>query len=299
MAVPKGPFHQGNGLLHVAPSLWYTFFEICQLKLIQMKLEQMMDAALVPLPDVLKLVSHDVRWNLLQLLARSDYCVQELVARLHLPQNLVSYHLKQLRQGQFVTERRSSADERSIYYALDVERFQKLYLAAGATLHPAVTPLAVLEHQEGTRTPIPLRVLFLCTHNSARSQIAEALLRQLSNGTIEAFSAGSDPAERVHPWAVHLMERMGIDMSQARPKHFDTFRGQHFDAIVTVCDRVREVCPVFPDDPERIHWSFPDPTRVEGPPEVQYRAFEQTSLQLATRIRFLMTVLRRKHLYHD
>jgi protein-tyrosine-phosphatase len=260
-----------------------------------MRLEQMMNASLVPLPDVLKLVSHNVRWNLLQLLARSDYCVQDLVARLHLPQNLVSYHLKQLRQGQFVTERRSSADERSIYYSLDVERFQKLYLAAGKTLHPVMTSVSVSERQEESKTQVPLRVLFLCTHNSARSQMAEALLRRLSDGTIEAFSAGSDPAERVHPWAMHLMERMGINMSQARPKHFDEFRSQQFDAIITVCDRVREVCPVFPDDPERIHWSFPDPTQVEGPPEVQYRAFEQTSLQLATRIRLLITLLQREH----
>ena len=91
------------------------------------------------------------------------------------------------------------------------------------------------------------------------------------------------------------MEHTGLDMSQARPKHFDAFRGQHFDAIVTVCDRVREVCPVFPDDPERIHWSFPDPALVDGPEETRYRVFEQTSLQLATRIRLLITLLEKEH----
>src|SRR5262249_5043259 len=105
---------------------------------------------------------------------------------------------------------------------------------------------------------------------------------------------GSHPAERVHPLATRVMEHMGIDMSQVRPKHFEVFRGQHLDPIVTVCDRVREVCPAFPDDPERIHWSFPDPAEVEGSEAVQYQAFEQTSLQLATRIRLLITLLTRE-----
>ena len=91
------------------------------------------------------------------------------------------------------------------------------------------------------------------------------------------------------------MKENGIDMSQAHPKHFDEFHDQHFDAVVTVCDRVREVCPVFPDDPERIHWSFPDPAEVEGSPDDQYHAFEQTSLQLITRIRLLITLLEREH----
>jgi protein-tyrosine-phosphatase len=90
------------------------------------------------------------------------------------------------------------------------------------------------------------------------------------------------------------MERIGIDMSGAVPKHVDLFRGQHFDAVVTVCDRVREVCPVFPDDPERIHWSFPDPALVEGSEETRYHAFEQTSLQLTARIRLLITLLERE-----
>jgi protein-tyrosine-phosphatase len=91
------------------------------------------------------------------------------------------------------------------------------------------------------------------------------------------------------------MEHLGLDMSQARPKHFDEFRGQHFDAIVTVCDRVREVCPAFSDDPERIHWSFPDPALEIGSERTRYHAFEQTSLQLAPRIRFLITLLEREH----
>ena len=140
-----------------------------------------------------------------------------------------------------------------------------------------------------------LRVLFLCTENSARSQMAEALLRHLSQGTVEAFSAGSQPAEGLHPLARRCMERLGIDMSRAVPKHFEVFRGQRFDVIITVCDRVLETCPTFPDDPERIHWSFLDPATVQGSEAEQLRAFEQISLQLTTRIRFLLTLLQRKN----
>src|SRR5579871_4661872 len=165
-------------------------------------------------------------------------------------------------------------------------------------LHPAVAGTSVgpgSETQSGAPPEVPLRVLFLCTHNSARSQMAEALLRQLSHGHIEAESAGSDPAERVHPLAERAMQYLGIEMGRAHPKHFNEFRDQHFDAIVTVCDRVREVCPVFPVDPERIHWSFPDPAEAEGSEDEQYRAFEHTSLQLVTRIRLLITLLEREH----
>ena len=258
-----------------------------------------MNGLLIPPPEVLKLAGHPVRWSMLTHLARSDYRVQELVAFVQLPQNLVSYHLRQLRAGNLVTERKSSADERSVYYSLDLEQFRVLYVRAGSHLHPALTDGLIIdpeaENQPGKAPHTPLRVLFLCTENSARSQMAEALLRHLSHGAIEAFSAGSQPAEQVHPLAVRIMERTGIDMSQAHPKHFNEFRGQHFAAIVTVCDRVREICPVFSDDPERIHWSFPDPALVGGSKETHTRAFEQTSLQLATRIRLLIALLEREH----
>ena len=245
-------------------------------------------------PSVLKLLAHEVRWTVLCRLARSDLRVQELGDLLALPQNLVSYHLRKLREGRLVTERRSSADERASYYSLDLEHVQMLYQAAALQLHPAIT---LSDSAPAGAQAVPhrkLRVLFLCTENSARSQMAEALLRQMSQGQIEASSAGSQPAREIHPLARRVMERIGIDMSGAVPKHVDLFRGQHFDAVVTVCDRVREVCPVFPDDPERIHWSFPDPALVEGSEETRYHAFEQTSLQLTARIRLLITLLERE-----
>jgi protein-tyrosine-phosphatase/DNA-binding transcriptional ArsR family regulator len=259
-----------------------------------------MDGQLTAPPEILKLAAHPIRWSVLTRLARSDYRVQELGTFLHLPQNLISYHLRLLRAGNLVTERKSSADERSVYYSLNLEQFRTLYREAASHLHPALTVTEVRtqpanEEPQGASPRPSLRVLFLCTENSARSQMAEALLRFLSHGKIDAYSAGSEPATQVHPLAQRIMERLGIDIRQARPKHLDEFRHQHFDAIVTVCDRVREVCPVFPDDPEHIHWSFPDPAQVEGSEEVRMYAFEQTALQLTTRLRFLITLLEREH----
>jgi protein-tyrosine-phosphatase len=260
------------------------------------KRRKKMESTMLPQPpEVFKLAGHPVRWNLLMRLARSDERVQDLVEQLKLPQNLVSYHLRQLRDGHLVHERRSSADERSVYYSLDFEQLQTQFLSAGKTLHPAMIDCSSEDEREPDRLKPALRVLFLCTHNSARSQMAEALLRHLSHGEIEAFSAGSNPVPRIHPLALAAMEAIGINMHEQYPKHFERYRGQHFDAIVTVCDRVREVCPTFSDDPERIHWSFPDPTGVVGEPAGQYVVFERIGLQLTSRLRLLMTILNREN----
>ena len=118
-------------------------------------------------------------------------------------------------------------------------------------------------------------------------------MRYRSNGKVEVSSAGSHPST-VHPFAIRVLAQQGIDTSNLRSKHVDEFRGQSFDRIITLCDRVREACPTFPGDPERIHWSFPDPAAVEGTAEEQYHAFEQVGLQLTTRIRLLLTLLERE-----
>ena len=244
--------------------------------------------------DFLKLLAHEIRWNILTLLSRSDYCVQDLSRLIAQPQNLVSYHLKQLRGHHIVTERRSAADSRDIYYSLDFATLHTLYFAAAETLHPALSITDTTLEEEVSHLPdTPIRVLFLCTENSARSQMAEALMRHLSKGKVEAFSAGSHPSS-IHPYAVRTMAAIGIDISRQRSKHFDEFRGQHFDYIITLCDHIIEVCPTFPDDPERIHWSFLNPATVEGTEHERYHAFEQTSLQLTNRIRLLLTLIERQ-----
>ena len=133
---------------------------------------------------------------------------------------------------------------------------------------------------------IPLRVLFLCTHNSARSQLAEGILRKMGGEQVEAFSAGSEPTE-VAPDTINALRDLGIDPTPFYAKALATFTGQRFDYIITVCDRVRDMCPVFPGDPVQIHWSFADPSLITDP-EQRYRAFREVAVELRTRIRYLL-----------
>ncbi len=121
--------------------------------------------------------------------------------------------------------------------------------------------------------------------------MAEVNLRMLGGNTVEVFSAGSEPS-KVHPDAVTVLVGRGIDISQARSRHLDDYCTQHFDYMITICDRVRESCPVFPDDPERVHWSFVDPCSIEDPVQ-RRREFEQIALQLTTRSRHLLTLIAR------
>jgi arsenate reductase len=124
------------------------------------------------------------------------------------------------------------------------------------------------------------RVLILCTGNSARSQMAEGLLRTLGQGTLDVFSAGTRPGI-VRPEAVAVMAERGIDISGHRSKHVDEFAGQRFDYVITVCDSANESCPVFPGAPRRIHWSFPDPAAVEGSEAERLAAFRSVRDDLA------------------
>ncbi len=250
----------------------------------------MSHAADLPL-EFLKLLAHDVRWQLLAALAESDRRVQELVERLQRPQNLISYHLRLLRQGEIVHERRSSADGRDVYYSLDLAHLRHLYQASGQALHPALACVpANVPPKEAIEGERPFRILFLCTHNSARSQLAEAIMRAQGGSRVAAFSAGSEPAT-VHPLAIRAAQALNLDISSQRAKHMDEFAGQQFDAIITVCDKVREVCPTFPGDPQQIHWSFADPTAVEGSEEEKFQAFLHTAQGLATRIAYLQLSL--------
>jgi DNA-binding transcriptional ArsR family regulator len=173
-------------------------------------------------PSFLKLLANDIRWKILVLLTRSDYCVQEIVRLVAQPQNLVSYHLRRLHDQDLVTERRSTADGRDIYYSLDLDTLRTLYFAAADSLHPALNQTDT-ERKEAHLPRKPARVLFLCTENSARSQMAEGILRHLSGGQVEVASAGSHPS-RLHPSAVQALEAMGIDIKQQRSKHLDEFR---------------------------------------------------------------------------
>jgi len=117
-----------------------------------------------------------------------------------------------------------------------------------------------------------LRVLVLCTGNSARSQMAEGILRHDAGDRFAVFSAGSRPSQ-VRPEAVQVMAEIGVDISGQRSKHHDQFAGQAFDYVVTVCDQARESCPVFPGVRQQFHWSIADPAAVEGDERQRLAAF--------------------------
>src|SRR5437764_12965368 len=118
------------------------------------------------------------------------------------------------------------------------------------------------------------RVLFICTHNSARSQMAEGLLRHLGKEQFEVYSAGTE-ATVVRPMAIRAMAELGIDISHQQSKTLDRYLSEPFDNVITVCDQANEACPVFFGARERLHWSFPDPSKAEGTEEQQLEAYRQ------------------------
>jgi ArsR family transcriptional regulator, arsenate/arsenite/antimonite-responsive transcriptional repressor / arsenate reductase (thioredoxin) len=244
-------------------------------------------------PSFLGLAGHPVRWRLLSELAHSDRRVGELCSRLCSPQSLVSYHLARLRAERVVFGRRSSADGRDTYYMLDLDRCRELLAGAGVALHPGLR-LERGARQRGSKRGRPVRVLFLCTGNSARSQIAEALAEHLSDGAVDAVSAGSAP-KPLHPNAVRVLAERGIDIAGRRSKHLDEFAGSRFGYVVSLCDRVREVCPEFPDHPDLIHWSVPEPSREAGLSGDSYPAFQRALAELETRVGFLLELIGARH----
>ncbi|MGQ9864659.1 MAG: arsenate reductase ArsC [Bacteroidia bacterium] len=127
-----------------------------------------------------------------------------------------------------------------------------------------------------------MRVLFLCTGNSCRSQMAEGLLRHMAQGKVEVFSAGTHPAGYVHPLAIEVMREIGIDISHQRSKNVSEFLGQAFDYVITVCDGARETCPYFPGQGTTLHQSFEDPAQAVGTHEEKMHAFRKVRDELSS-----------------
>jgi len=139
----------------------------------------------------------------------------------------------------------------------------------------------------------PIRVLFVCTGNSARSIMAEALLRHVGRQAFEAFSGGTHPSG-VHPLKNQVLAEAGISSEELRSKSIDEFASVTFDYVITLCDDARAVCPVFPGADQSMHWGYRDPASVEGSDEQRLDAFRRVSTQISERIRQFVLIAGRK-----
>lgn len=240
----------------------------------------------------MRLLANPVRWKLVRQLAFSDQRVRELAKILGQPQNLVSYHLRQLRDGGLVTSRRSSFDARDAYYSLNLIACSRALTDAAAAVHPGLVHWPrTRQGEDSGRTGPAQRVLFVCTGNSGRSPMAQALLAHRGGSHIQAGSAGIRPRP-LHPMAAAVMrDRYGIDITRHRPLSVEAIAGWRFDYVISLCDKAREACPEFTGQPGRMHWSMPDPaSRKDG--STGYSAFESTATDLEARIGYLLIALR-------
>jgi protein-tyrosine-phosphatase len=240
----------------------------------------------------MRMAAHPLRWALLTELAASDRRVRELVAAVDEPQNLVSYHLRLLRTSGLVVARRSSFDGRDSYYHLDLARCATAFGDAATALHPALAPPQAPHHRRGESPtdrgwPRGRSVLFLCTGNSARSPMAEALLRHRSGGRVDVASAGSHPKPALHPNAARVLRKeYGIDLETRQPQSLDAVAGRRFDYVITLCDKIREV-PRDHGSAVTMHWSLPDPAAAADTDRATYPEFRRVAMELDTRIGFL------------
>lgn len=247
-----------------------------------------MPASTANAPETVWLLGHKVRWQLAKKLSHSDQKVGELVEAVGESQNLVSYHLGLLRRAGVVSERRSSHDSRDVYYSLNLEGLREGLDQGFARLHPALRMPrleATSASEEGSRQP---RLLFVCTGNSARSQLAEAIARDLARGTVEVFSAGPRPAG-IHPMTLRVLQELGLPADGLRSKGIDEVGGR-FDLVITLCDIAREDCPPF-RGADVIHWSLPDPARSDGSGRRSVQTFRHTAEELQLRIALLLPVV--------
>jgi arsenate reductase (thioredoxin) len=140
----------------------------------------------------------------------------------------------------------------------------------------------------------PIRVIFICTGNAARSQMAEAILRNEGGDAFEVHSAGTLP-KGVHPLTLRVLAGVGYDVAGARSRDVRELLGQPFDYVITVCDRARESCPVFPGSAETLHWSFDDPADAEGTEEQRLEVFERVLGEISMRVRTFIPMALRRH----
>ncbi len=230
---------------------------------------------------LLKLLAHDLRWAIVKSLATTDMRVGEIVAGVQQPTNLVSYHLKKLRDGNVVNAHRSNADARDVYYALDFDRVRDALKLVGTavSLFPA-----------GITDSLPVRVVFVCTDGSLRSRMAAAIAhklnQQMERSLIESYIGGITLAP-LHPETAHILRLLDLDEHHTPLRHIDEFNADNIDFAVTVCDQVRDMYPAFPPDVKRMHWSIPPPSPMQDP-EARQQAYEETYKLIEDRIIYFL-----------
>jgi protein-tyrosine-phosphatase/DNA-binding transcriptional ArsR family regulator len=237
----------------------------------------------MPAPQVLHLLAHTVRWELTRQLSRSDLKVGELTAATGLAQNLVSYHLRLLRESGVVRERRSSADARDVYYSLDRGALTTGLQNALTAITPGAPRLAPAASNDSPALGSVASVLFLCTGNSARSQIAEVMLRQKARRHVLVRSAGTHPVG-VHPQVHAVLAARGMQITNLRSKPVAEVARQTFDYVITLCDVARSEPIELSGRPRKAHWSISDPVATRGGGKAVGRAFEQTASEIEMRV---------------
>jgi ArsR family transcriptional regulator, arsenate/arsenite/antimonite-responsive transcriptional repressor / arsenate reductase (thioredoxin) len=239
-------------------------------------------------PPVLGVLAHDLRWTIVSLLVPGDLRTSEIVRRTGQAPNLVSYHLTRLRNAGLVSARRSAADGRDSYHALDLDALGRAMADAAGQIHPGL----LANHPdgrpgEGDRARGSVQILFICSGNSARSPMAAGWLNHLGRGRVTAVSAGVTPAP-LHPLAIAAMAEHGVDISGHQATPVSAYTGDAFERVITLCDRARENCGELPRSDMAVHWSIPNPVQAH-PPDLD--AFRTTARELHRRIRFLLPVL--------
>ena len=248
-------------------------------------------------PEVLGVLAHDLRWTIVRLLVPGDLRTSELVSSTGQAPSLVSYHLTRLRDAGLVSARRSTADGRDSYHALDLDALGQAVAGLAWGIHPALIGPALVPDaarraadppRPGSGSPASATVLFICSGNSARSPMAAGWLNHLGAGRVTARSAGVTPRP-LNPLAVAAMAEHGVDISGHQATRLDAWAaGDSFTRVITLCDRARENCGELPAAPAAVHWSVPDPARAH-PPDLD--AFRATARELRSRIRYLLPLL--------
>jgi arsenate reductase len=249
--------------------------------------------------ETMKALADPYRLHILDLLTEGEACHSELKEQVGLPANLLSHHLRVLRQAGLVRTRHDTMDGRWIYYAINKDGLTYWRAWLGQFLDPGrVQARSALCGPEGRQAPTSLSkpdeverkrkrfVLFLCTGNSCRSQMAEAIVNTRLGDEWAAFSAGTLPAGCVHPKAVESLAEIGINWRGRSAKHADEFRTIPFDLIVTLCDNAKKNHPTWLDQsqPAPIHLGFPDPARATGSEEEVRTTFRTVREAIANQV---------------